>query len=183
MSSLVAAQQPGAQASVNIQIVEGDGAINSIRLRRGHDPVVRVITPNGEPVSGAMVTFLAPSTGPSGTFSGSGVSMTVQTDDRGIAAGRGFRPNNVAGQFRIRVTTSWLGAPASASLAQTNTEPVVRSGRGKTIAIIAVIAGAAVGGAVAAVGGGGGSSNNGGTSAAPPPGGITAGTPTIGPPN
>src|SRR3712207_6818391 len=92
LSSLTMAQQPGAQASVNIQIVEGDGAINSIRLRRGRDPVVRVVTPNGEPVSGAMVTFLAPSTGPSGTFSGSGVSVTVQTDERGMATGRGFRP-------------------------------------------------------------------------------------------
>src|SRR3954453_17254372 len=91
----------GQRPPVTIQIVEGDGAINSIRLRRAHEPVVKVVDAAGEPVVGAPVTFLLPSTGASGSFAENGLSLTVQTDARGTAAGRGLRPNGIAGQFRI----------------------------------------------------------------------------------
>jgi hypothetical protein len=176
------------QSGAAIQVVEGDGAINSIRLHRGHDPVVRVVTPDGKPIAGAATTFLLPATGPSGSFGDSGLSLTVTTDARGIAAAHGLRPNGVAGQFRIRVTTSWRGSPAVATLAQTNAEPVVHASHTKTIVILVVVAGAVIGGAAAAVGHSGSSSSSssspgatvGGSTAA---GSIISGTPSIGPPH
>jgi hypothetical protein len=170
------------ESAVGIQVVEGDGAINSIRLRRAHDPVVRVVDAGGEPVAGAVVTFLLPATGPSGSFGESGLSLTVQTDSRGMAAGRGLRPNGIAGQFRMRVTTSWQGVPAAATLVQTNAEPVIKSGHGKTIAILAVVAGAVAGGAaVAARGGKSTPADQASTGATG--GSISAGTPSVGPPH
>src|SRR3989442_1467675 len=78
------AQQP----AIAIRVVEGDRAINSIKLRRGHDPVVQVLDATGEPVTGAAVTFLLPASGPSATFADGGLSLTVQTDRRGMAAAR-----------------------------------------------------------------------------------------------
>src|SRR4051794_4011137 len=75
----------GQQPSIALRVVQGDNAINSIRLRRGHDPVVQVIDPSGEPLRGATVSFLLPAAGPSGSFGESGLSLTVQTDDRGMA--------------------------------------------------------------------------------------------------
>lgn len=181
------AQQPTPGASQNgtaIQILEGDGAINSIRLHRGHDPSVRIVSSASEPISGATVTFLLPSTGPSATFGGNGLSTSAVTDDRGIATGRGLRPNAVAGQFRIRVTTSWHGSPAIATLVQTNAEPVIRSGNSKKIVIIVLIAGAAVGGAAAALGHQSSSPAQGSTTAgATTTGTIVVGSPAIGPPH
>src|SRR5580700_10985036 len=112
---LISAQEPDKAAlqptvvTINIGAVEGDGAINSIRLRRAHEPVVRVVNSIGQPVSGATVTFLLPATGPSGSFLDGGLSLTTQTDSQGKAVGRGLRPNAIAGQFRIRVTASWKG--------------------------------------------------------------------------
>ena len=189
-SCVAMAQQPATPTPQNapvIQILQGDGAINSIRLHRGHDPEVRVLTQDGEPIAGATVTFVLPASGPSATF-GTGLSTSVTTDSHGAAAGRGLRPNGVAGQFHIRVTTSWQGAPAVATLTQTNAEPVLHSGNTKKIAIIILIAGAAAGGAAAALGSHSSSSNTstpaGGTTAGGSTGGtITAGTPTIGPPH
>jgi len=185
-SAIAIAQQPPLSSLPGlpaIQIVEGDGAINSIRLHRAHEPIVRVVGPDGEPVEGAAVTFLLPATGPSGTFVESGLSLTVPTDCRGIAVGRGLRPNAVPGQFRIRVNTSWRGSPAAGSLVQTNAEPVVHSGHTKKIAIIAVIAAAAVGGAAAAAGGKSSANNQSGTTGGSTTSGvIISGTPTIGPP-
>jgi hypothetical protein len=144
------AQQP----AIAIRVVEGDRAINSIKLRRGHDPVVQVLDATGEPVTGAAVTFLLPASGPSGTFADGGLSLTAQTDRRGMAAARGLKPNRVEGQFRIRATTSFHGEAASATILQTNAEPFAKSGNSKWVVIALVIGGAAAGGAVAATHGG-----------------------------
>ena len=187
MAQQPAATVPGENAAT-IQIVEGDGAINSIRLHRGHEPVVRVVTPGGEPVAGASVTFLLPASGASASFADSGLSITVVTDDGGIATGRGLRPNGVAGPFRIRVTTSWHGLPAVASLSQTNAEPVVHASHTKAIVILVVVAGAAAGGAAAALGhstpASQSAANTGGTIAGSTGiGTVVAGSPTIGPPH
>jgi len=166
-----------------IQIVEGDGAINSIRLHRGHDPIVRITTSSGKPIAGAAVTFLLPSTGPSGTFAGNeGLSLTAISDSQGLAVGKGLRPNTVAGQFRIRVNTAWEGSPAAVTLSQTNAEPVIHARHTKTIVIIVAVVAAAAGGAAVAAGGHGSNSN--GTATTPPAatGSIISGTPSIGPP-
>ncbi len=181
------AQQPPTeqQPSIAIQVVEGDSAINSIRFRRAREPLVRVVDANGEPLSAATVSFLLPATGPSGTFGDSGLSLTVQTDARGLAAGRGLRPNGIPGQFRIRVTASAHGSAASATLVQTNAEPVVRSGRTKKIAILAVVAVAIAGGAAAAASAGkSNSASPGGSTGGTATGGsISAGAPSLGPPH
>src|SRR6202167_6338467 len=155
---LISAQEPQeatlpSVVTINIGTVEGDGAINSIRLRRAHEPVVRVVGSGGDPISGATVTFLLPATGPSGSFLDGGLSLTTQTDSQGKAVGRGLRPNSIAGQFRIRVTASWSGSEGAATLVQTNAEPVVKPAHSKTIVIVVIIAGAASGGiAIAARG-------------------------------
>jgi hypothetical protein len=163
--------------------LEGASAINSIKLRRGHDPVVQVVNGSGEPVGGATVTFLLPASGASGTFADNSLSVTVQTNARGIAAGRGLKPNRLAGPFRIRVTTSWRGEAASTTLTQTNAEPEVKSNNSKWIIIAAVVGGVAAGGALAATRGGSSPT----TPAAPVPttpaaSTIVAGTPSFGPP-
>lgn len=177
-----AAQTPApADSGLSIRVTQGDGAINSIRLKRAHSPAVQVLDSSGEPLSGAVVTFLLPATGPSGTFQDSGLSYTTQTDARGFAISRGLIPNRLAGPFRIRVTASWRGRAGSAFVSQTNTEPVAATSRGKKIAILALIAGGVAGGvAVAASRGGGSSSSSGGTTGSS--GSIVAGTPSIGPP-
>ena len=171
---------PPAAGDYSIQIVGGDGAINSIRLHRGHDPLVRLVSAEGKPIGGATVTFLLPSTGASASFGESGLSLTVTTGEDGTAAGRGLRPNGIAGQFRIRVIASWKGSPASATLTETNAEPTAHAARSKKIAIAALIAGAAIGGVAAAAAqkSGSNSSSTGST-----PGSISSGTPVIGPPH
>jgi len=168
--------------NINIGALEGDGAINSIRLRRAHEPVVRVADSGGEPLSGATVTFLLPATGPSGSFLDGGLSLTTQTDSQGRAVGRGLRPNSIAGQFRIRVTASWSGSEGAATLVQTNAEPVVKSSHSKTIAIIAIIAGAVAGGAAIAARGKSSPSDN-ATTTSVAGGSISPGTPSFGPPH
>lgn len=163
-----------------IEVVEGDGAINSIRLHRAKEPIVRVVDSTGHPLPNVAVTFLLPETGASAIFADGRSSLTTMTDATGQAVGRGLRPNNSAGQFQIRVTASYQGEAATATVTQTNAEPVQAGHSSTKILIIALLGGAAAAGAAVALGKGKSSA----TTAPPPPAGavITPGAPTFGHP-
>jgi len=129
---------------LKITIVEGDGAINNITEGRARDPIVRVTDDEGRPLSSAAVTFLLPDLGAGGVFP-TGSSVTVTTNEEGLATARGLKPNNVAGQFQIRVTASYRTLVARASITQTNAAPpptpTARKSNGKLLAIVAIIGG------------------------------------------
>jgi hypothetical protein len=162
-----------------IEVVEGDGAINNIRLHRAKEPVVRVVDQDGHPIPNVAVTFLLPSQGASGSFADGKSSITVISDENGQAVGHGLRPNGNAGQFEIRVTASFEGQAATANVMQTNAEPAQGKSSSKTLLIVALIGGAAAAGAAVALKGKSSPSttttNNTGAV-------ITPGTPTFGPP-
>ncbi len=135
-----------ASANIRVVVLEGDGAINNIRLHRAKEPVIQVLDDTGKPVGGVTVTFSLPSHGAGGVFTDGGRTLTVQTDARGQAIARGLRPNAMAGEFPIRVTASWHGQTASTSFSQVNAEPARAGGSGKKIAILAIVGGAVAGG-------------------------------------
>src|SRR5690242_5343312 len=111
----------GAQeGQLNLVIVEGEGAINNVRQRTAREPIVQVEDENHRPVAGAAVVFALPSNGAGGAFAGGSQTFTTVTDAQGRAVARGFRPNNVQGQYQIRVTASQNGRTATATISMTN---------------------------------------------------------------
>jgi len=178
------AQDQPVPAKLNIVIVEGDGAINSVRQRVAREPVVQVEDENHKPVAGAAITFLLPNQGAGATFANGARSLTVLTDDKGQAVARGLKPNGVNGQYQVRVNASFRGQTTSTTITQTNSlvaGAAVAGGISAKLLIILAVAGAAVaGGVVAATNGGGGGGGN--TGAATPPTVLTPGTPTVGAP-
>ena len=177
------AQTPAAPQKLNIVIVEGEGAINNVRQRVAREPIVQVQDENHKPVAGAAVTFLLPNQGAGGVFANGSRSFTTVTDANGQAVARGIQPNNVNGQYQIRVNASYQGQTANAVVNQTNAITAVAAGASagistKLIAIIAIAGAAVAGGVVAATRGGGGT-----TPAVTPAGTVlTPGTPTVGAP-
>lgn len=163
-----------------IEVLEGDGAINNIRLHHAKEPVVRVVDQDGHPIPNVAVTFLLPGNGASGAFADGKASLTVMTDADGRAVGHGLKPNGSAGQFQIRVTTSYQGQAATADISQTNAEPATGGISSKTILILAVVGGAAAAGAAVALGKG--KSSGGNTQTTTPGAIITPGNPGFGPP-
>jgi hypothetical protein len=99
------------------------------------------------------------------------------TDENGRAVGHGLRPNGSAGQFEIRVTTSFEGQAATANILQTNAEPAPGGGSSKTILIVALIGGAAAAGAAVALSKGKSTTTPTSTGAV-----ISPGNPSFGPP-
>lgn len=140
---------------LNIVIVEGEGATNNIRQRVAREPIVEVRDQNNTPISGAAVAFVLPNTGAGGTFANGSRLLTVLTDSNGRAAMRGFTPNNVSGNFQVRVTASFRGDSVSTTISQTNASAPSGPGHGRLYKIAAVAGGAAaVGIAVALTRGG-----------------------------
>lgn len=163
---------------IRIVIVEGEGAINNVRQRVAREPIVQVEDENRRPVAGAAVTFLLPNQGAGATFANGGQSLTITTDAQGRAVARGLRPNNVNGQYEIRVNASSQGRTATATISQTNAVAAGAAAAGlstKLIAILVAAGGAAAAGAVVATRGGNGSNG-------PTPTVIVPGSPTVGGP-
>lgn len=176
---------------LNLVVVEGEGAINPIRQRVSRDPVVRVEDENNKPIVGAVVVFTVPTDGATGEFGNGSKTVTVVTDDQGLAKAQGLKVNQVAGKLPIHVTASYRGLQSRTTITQfVEIPPGVKvstssGGHGKLIAILAVVGGAAAGGAIYATQRNKSTSSPSGpvTPSGPTPIGITPGTGTIAPPH
>ena len=180
----VFAQTPAPVAGqLNLVIVEGEGATNNIRQRTAREPIVQVEDENHKPVAGAAVVFLLPDQGASGTFANGSHMLTVTTDSQGRAIAHGFHPNHVQGQFNMRVSASFQGKTATATISQTNAAAAAAAGAAaagisvKLIVILAIAGAAAAGGAIAATRGGSSTPAPGATTTTISPGTGTVGAP------
>jgi len=169
-------------ASLQIVIVEGEGALNNIKQRINRDPIVQVEDENHKPIAGAAVVFTLPNQGPGGTFENGTNTLTTTTNNQGQAVARGIRFNNQVGSMEMRVTASFGGQTATAVITQTNllgTSGGGGGGFGAKWLIVLGVAGAVAAGVIVATHGSGSSST---PTATVPTVTITPGTPTVGAP-
>lgn len=173
-------QATGQLQALNIEIIEGEGAVNNIRQRIAREPMVQVTDENRKPVAGAAVIFLLPNQGAGATFPNGARSLTTLTDSNGNAVARGLQANRLQGDYQIQVSASHEGKTATKQIHMRN---AVLSGAAagglslKWLLLLGVAGGAAAGIAVATTGGGG---NNG--PGPRPPTTVTPGTPSVGGP-
>ena len=81
-----------------------------------------LVTDSGsDPLSGIVVTFTAPASGPSAVFFNSSNTITATTNSSGIADSGPVYANGVAGSYTVTATVAGVGSPASYSLTNTNT--------------------------------------------------------------
>jgi hypothetical protein len=97
---------------IDLVVVEGEGATIGIRQRAASDPAVRVEDVDHRPMSGVSVTFTLPLSGASGEFPNGSKTLTVVTDQGGLATARGLRANGAPGKLQIYVTASFRGLRA-----------------------------------------------------------------------
>lgn len=113
-------QDASAADYLTVSVAEGEGAINTTGRGTSRPTVVRVQDAKGAPVEGAVVSFLLPRDGPSGTFPNGTRNLSVTTDNLGRAVAAGFTPNDVTGDLEIKVIVTLHGAVAHAIVHQTN---------------------------------------------------------------
>lgn len=156
--------QPATEAEkLNINVVEGAGAVNNVRTRAAREFTVEVDDQADHPVPGAVVTFLAPSEGAGGSFPGDTQLLTVVTDKDGRAVATSYRPNSTVGDYNIQVTATLGDQTATASISQSNRAlavAAVKKSNKKVLLIVAVVAAVAVGAGAGLAGGHGSSSSS-----------------------
>jgi hypothetical protein len=173
---LALGQSEGVPQTLQIVILEGEGALNNVKQRTAREQIVQVQDENHRPVAGVLVTFVLPEYGPSGTFLNGGRSFAATTDEAGRVVAPGFKPNAELGEFRIQVTADFRGRSAKAQIRQSNVRPstpevpIAHSAVFKWGIIGAVATAGVVAGVLVATRG-----NGQGTT-------ITSGTGTVGPP-
>ncbi len=191
----VLAQAAAAQPRLHIEILKGDGGVNTLGSDTVVQPVVQVRDRNNQPLADVAVTFTAPNDGPSATFLNGSRSITLMTDSSGEAILLGMKPVN-PGQFQIAVSASVGSETVVTAISLTNepraerAQPVATGAKkkqglskGAILAIVGAGAAAAIGIGIGMGGHGGssssGSSNSAGSSASIGlgSGGVTAGPP------
>jgi hypothetical protein len=80
---------------------------------------VTVADKYGNPVSGVSVTFTAPASGASGTFSNGKNSITVTTNASGVASEQ-FTANKSKGKYQVKASFVSSGVTFSTLLTLTN---------------------------------------------------------------
>lgn len=173
------------QKTLQVNILDGEGAFNDIKRGEARKPVVEVRDDDGRLVQGAKVVFQLPDMGASGSFADGSKTLVVTTDSQGRATAAGLKPNKIEGLYVISVTASKEGQVGRAEVRQSNTmaggDQSMQSGGHSTLKILIAVAGAAGGIAVAAARAGGGS-KSGGSTASIPATSLTVGAVTIGGP-
>ncbi len=135
---LAGAGEGGGQP-LQIDILDGEGALNNIRARTAREPIVQVTDKNHKPVAGALVIFaIQPGSksghglihhAPSASFHGA-KTIRVRTDENGKATAHGLTPNGQAGSFVIQVTAVSGGMTATTLIHEQN---VIGSGGNASI--------------------------------------------------
>ena len=160
---------PAQVAILQIQVVEGEGAVHVPGARSSRPLTVEVTDETGKPVAAAAVSFHLPEDGPGGTFASGLRTDVATTDARGRATIHAFQANRNPGRFQIRIIASKEQARAGTVSFQYVAELKPGSAASATAASShtkrwIAIAAAAGGGAVAAL-----VASRGGSGSTPPP--------------
>ena len=189
----VLAQNAASQPRLHIEILKGDGGVNTLGSDTVVQPVVQVRDRNNQPLADVAVTFTAPNDGPSATFLNGSRSITLMTDSAGEAILLGMKPVN-PGQFQIAVSASVGSETVVTAISLTNearAQPAATAtgakkhglSKGAILAIVGAGAAAAIGIGIGMGGHGGSSSGSSNSSAGSSAsiglgsGGVTAGPP------
>ncbi len=129
-SYTVTASVTGA-ASASYSLTNTVGAAASITATAGTPQSTVVSTPfatafqalvddqYGNPISGVVVTFAAPTSGVGGSFVGNKMSVTATTNALGVASAPAFTANTTLGPYTVTASVSGVSTPASYSLTNT----------------------------------------------------------------
>ncbi len=108
------------QTPASVTVNAGNNQTTLVGTAFGTEMQVEVRDAASLVIPNASVTFTAPASGASGTFSSSTNAITVATDGSGIAAAGAFTANANAGAYNVAVSAATAGGSANGSISLTN---------------------------------------------------------------
>lgn len=119
ISAFVACSSSSSKPAPTIAISATSGTPQSVQVGNAFATLQATVTSNGNPSSGATVTFTAPSSGASCLFANNTATDTETTNSSGVAISSVCTANTTAGAYNVTASTS--GASTSAVFSLTNT--------------------------------------------------------------
>lgn len=113
-ASFTLTNTPGPPASITP--TSGSGQSAQVNHAFGAPLVATITDAAGNAISGANVTFSAPSSGASGAFAGGATTAIAPTNASGVATSPVFTANATAGPYSVSATVAGIASPASFSL-------------------------------------------------------------------
>jgi hypothetical protein len=112
-------------SSLQIVILDGEGALNNIQQRTAREPIVQVQDEKHRPLAGALVLFAihGGAGGATAAFEGGASTLSVFTDANGVAHAAGLLANNLQGSWQIQVTASMGNLKTTVVIHESNVVP------------------------------------------------------------
>jgi hypothetical protein len=107
---------PSASDVARIDVLQGDGQRAAVGSMLPVLLSAKVLDSVNNPVASVTVQFNAPTTGPSGTFSGGVTSASAVTDALGVATAPRVTANSVVGSYSVTASVTGVASPAVFSL-------------------------------------------------------------------
>jgi hypothetical protein len=116
-------------SSLQIVILDGEGALNNIQERTAREPIVQVQDEKHRPLAGALVLFAihGGAGGAGAAFEGGASTLSVLTDANGVAHAAGLLANNLQGSWQIQVTASMGNLTTTTVIHESNVPPSPQS--------------------------------------------------------
>jgi hypothetical protein len=137
LATISATAQCFGTATANVAVV-GGGPPTPIITATGGTPqstlvnttfpgplIATVMDGIGNPMSGVGVMFMAPASGPSGTFAGGGSTVAAMTNGSGVAMSPPFTANSTTGSYTVLATAPGASKPASFALTNQSNGPTL----------------------------------------------------------
>lgn len=122
-SLLFSAEAAGSTSALQMAVLAGQDARNSLTSRNVIVPVVRISDQSGQPVSGVRVRFELLGSPPRGFFSEESTRLEAVTDLRGEASAPGYEPRH-RGALVMRVSANYQNTSVQTLIKQSNgTQP------------------------------------------------------------
>ncbi len=116
-------------SSLQIVILDGEGALNNIQQRTAREPIVQVQDEKHRPLAGALVLFAihGGAGGAGAAFEGGASTLSVLTDANGVAHAAGLLANNLQGSWEIQVSASMGNLTTTTVIHESNVVPSPQS--------------------------------------------------------
>ena len=143
LTSATQVETINAGSAASVSVASGSGQSATVGTTFGAALVARITDANGNPISGALITFTAPASGASGTFGG-GVN-TATTNTSGLATSANFTANATFGNYLVSASigatsTNFTLTNAQAGTATTLVSTSTTAQVGQSVTFTATVA-------------------------------------------
>jgi uncharacterized delta-60 repeat protein len=118
--------------ALNLSGVSGNNQATPATTSFAQPLVAKIVNSSNSPLPGVVVTFTAPASGASGTFTNGQTTFSAVTNASGVVTSSIFTANNLGGSYSVTATVAGVLIPVNFNLTNTGNTIIIQSGNNQT---------------------------------------------------